>query len=146
MCHQLAYYVFLSEMTYDSDDIITTLTSPRSRSWGKQQPVLTQTPLPKCIDSILLIFPRWFKELENQITVINSLPSRYVRPFCNISRSLIVCLGGVLRPTREFFTHMETSPLPMKGFKFWPMLSTHGHWAVRFLLRDTPTVKRANPW
>ena len=38
-----------------------------------------------------------------------------------------------LRPTREFFTHMETSPLPVKGCKFWHMLSTHGHWAVRFL-------------
>ena len=25
---------------------------------------------------------------------------------------------GVYRPTREFFTHMETSPLPVKGCKF----------------------------
>ena len=33
--------------------------------------------------------------------------------------------GRVYRPTREFFTHMETSPLPMKGCKFWPMLCTH---------------------
>ena len=24
---------------------------------------------------------------------------------------------------------METSPLPVKGCKFWPMLGTHGHWA-----------------
>ena len=29
-----------------------------------------------------------------------------------------VCLFGVYRPTREFFTHMETSPLSMKGCKF----------------------------
>ena len=27
-------------------------------------------------------------------------------------------LGGVYRPTREFLTHMDTSPLPMKGWKF----------------------------
>ena len=33
--------------------------------------------------------------------------------------------------TREIFTHMETSPLPVKGCKFWLMLGTHGHWAVR---------------
>ena len=33
---------------------------------------------------------------------------------------LFVRLFGVLRPTREFFTHMETSPLPVKGCKFWP--------------------------
>ena len=27
---------------------------------------------------------------------------------------------------------METSPIPVKGFKFWPLFSTHGHWAERF--------------
>ena len=37
-------------------------------------------------------------------------------------------LDGVYRPTREFFTHMETSPLPVKRCKFltyarhlWPL-------------------------
>ena len=30
------------------------------------------------------------------------------------------------------FTHLETSPSTAKGFKFWPMLGTHGHWAVFF--------------
>ena len=29
----------------------------------------------------------------------------------------LVCLFGVYRPTREFFTHVETSALPLKGFK-----------------------------
>ena len=51
--------------------------------------------------------------------------------------SFFVCffsfLFGVLRPTREFFTHMETSPLLVNGCKIWPMLDTHGHWAVRVL-------------
>ena len=28
---------------------------------------------------------------------------------------LFVCLFGVDRPTQEFFTHMETSQLPVKG-------------------------------
>ena len=39
-----------------------------------------------------------------------------------------VCLFGDFRPTGEFFTHMEMSPLPVKGFKFftftqhpWPL-------------------------
>ena len=47
-------------------------------------------------------------------------------------RVLIVCLFGIYRPTREFFTHMETSPLSVKGCKIltyarhsWP-LSTAG--------------------
>ena len=38
------------------------------------------------------------------------LPFRFV--------CLLVCLFGVYRPTQEFFTHMETSPLPAKGCKF----------------------------
>ena len=34
---------------------------------------------------------------------------------------------------RPSFTHMETSPLPVKGCKFLPILGTNGHWAVRVL-------------
>ena len=44
-----------------------------------------------------------------------------------------VCLIWVFRPTRGFFTEMETSPLAVKRCEFWPMLSTHGYWAVRVL-------------
>ena len=52
-----------------------------------------------------------------------------------------VCLFGVYRSTREFFTHKETSLLPVKGCKLSPMLGTYGHWAVRVhLLRHGPTV------
>ena len=38
-----------------------------------------------------------------------------------------VCLFGVYRPTREFFTHMETSPLSVKAGNILPMLGTPGH-------------------
>ena len=31
---------------------------------------------------------------------------------------LFVCLFGVDGPTREFFTHLETPPLSVKGYKF----------------------------
>ena len=62
--------------------------------------------------------------------------------FLYVGSGSIICLFVVYRPTREFFTHMETSPLPVKGCKFWPMLGTHGHWAVRVLQRTTPTVTR----
>ena len=34
--------------------------------------------------------------------------------------SIFICLFGVIRPIRKFFTNMETSPLPVKGCKFWP--------------------------
>ena len=40
------------------------------------------------------------------------------------------CSYGVYCPTIELFTHIETSSLPVKGSKFWPMLSTRGHWAA----------------
>ena len=30
---------------------------------------------------------------------------------------LFICLFVYYRPTREFFTHMETSPLPVNGCK-----------------------------
>ena len=42
-------------------------------------------------------------------------------------------LFGVFRHIRECFIHLKTSPLPVKSYKFWPMLGTHGHWAVKFL-------------
>ena len=34
-------------------------------------------------------------------------------------------------PTRQIFTHMETLPLQMKGFKFLPILSTSDHQSGR---------------
>ena len=51
-------------------------------------------------------------------------------------------LFGVFRSTREFFTYTETSPLPVKGCLFWPMLGTHRHWTVKVILPATPTVTR----
>ena len=42
-------------------------------------------------------------------------------------------LYGVYRPTCEFFTHMETSQLPVNGCKFWLLLGTHGHRPLRVL-------------
>ena len=56
------------------------------------------------------------------------------------SEVLFVCLFFV--PLENFFTHLETSPLPMKSCKFWPMLGTLGHWAVRVLWRATHIVTR----
>ena len=40
----------------------------------------------------------------------------------------------------RFFTHMETSLLLGKGCTFWPILGTHGYWAMRILLCATPTL------
>ena len=47
--------------------------------------------------------------------------------------SCVWLFGFFFRPTRELFTNMEKSPLPVNGCKFWPMLGTHGHWAARVL-------------
>ena len=42
------------------------------------------------------------------------------------------CLVGVFffYPIRAFFTHLETSTLPVKGCTIWPMIGTYSHWAV----------------
>ena len=42
-----------------------------------------------------------------------------------------VCLVGGFRPTLEFFTHFETSPLPAKSCKCWPKLGNYDQGAVR---------------
>ena len=45
---------------------------------------------------------------------------------------------NVFAPLKNFFTHLETPSLPMKGWKFWPMLGTYGYWLMRHLVtRET---------
>ena len=51
-----------------------------------------------------------------------------------------VYLIWVLRPTHEFFTGIEMSPLLVKGSKILHILGTYGHLAVRLLKHATPTV------
>ena len=48
-------------------------------------------------------------------------------------RDHIVCLFAVYLPTREFFTLFETWAFPVKDCKFWSMLGSHDHRAVRDL-------------
>ena len=40
-------------------------------------------------------------------------------------RFSVIRFVAVFRPTREYFTHIETSLLPMKNCKFSPILGTH---------------------
>ena len=71
------------------------------------------------------------------------LDSKFIE-FQLILICLFGCLGG-FRPTREFFTHWETSPLPVGGYKFRPIFGFHGHGAVGVSLTVTPTVTRETP-
>ena len=50
-----------------------------------------------------------------------------------------VYLFGVIRPTREFFTHLEMSWLPMTGCKFWhlPALIDFKRWKYQSLACHT---------
>ena len=74
--------------------------------------------------------------------VLDCFQSLVIWTLCTFQEIVFVCLFGVYRPTQEFFTHMETSPFPVKDYKFWPMLGTHNNWAVKFLKRVTPTATR----
>ena len=71
--------------------------------------------------------------LSNGSKQIYNLVCWLLQPFATISVfvCLFVCLFGVFVPLENI--PMDTSPLPMKGSKFWHMLGTHGHWAVRVL-------------
>ena len=51
---------------------------------------------------------------------------------------LFICLLFFFRPTPDFFTHMKTSPLPVKNGKFRPMRGIHDLWAVRVLYMYVP--------
>ena len=46
-----------------------------------------------------------------------------------------VCLLGFFVPLEMFHSyHIDTSPLQVKGCKFWPMLGTNVHIAVKVLI------------
>ena len=60
----------------------------------------------------------------------------------NVRINELFCLFGVLRPTREFFTHKETSPLPVNGLLFYSALAAieqQGFINVPHLLRYGPS-------
>ena len=44
-----------------------------------------------------------------------------------MTTELSLIMFVVFRPTQEIFTHFETSPFPVKGCSFLPMLGTYGH-------------------
>ena len=51
------------------------------------------------------------------------------RVLCSIvMRNIFEYVWGFSSHSR---TYMEMSPLPVKGYKFWPILGNHGHWALR---------------
>ena len=58
----------------------------------------------------------------------------------------LVCFG-VYRPTREFFTHMDTSPLLVKGCKCSALMAIEqwGFFSVPHLLRHGPTLYNDHP-
>ena len=74
------------------------------------------------IISILLVYAEaacWLERVNGKI-------------FARKKQSFVYLLW-VFHPTREFFTHMETSPLPVEGCNFRCMLGTYGDWALRVL-------------
>ena len=79
----------------------------------------------------------WMAEVfENKHKNIQIIASKHVHQ--RWIQKFQKCLG-VFRPT-----HMETSPLPVKDCKFWPMLGNHGHWAERVLWSDTTSLTRGS--
>ena len=72
-------------------------------------------------------FETWINESKSHFKVSNyattnthdnGLFNRYLNLILKLISHLKLCLFGVYRPTGEFFTHIETSPFPVKGCKF----------------------------
>ena len=59
---------------------------------------------------------------------VSCYETRHAKVFacCTGTGFSFVWLFGAYRLTLEFFTHMEKSPLPVKGCKFWLMLGIYG--------------------
>ena len=124
--------------TYEKDNIIA-LRGSNANIWS----------LRKGNGIVILLYlqsePLYLQSSKPQTHLLNSsnkqrmptLGANHLSLGINMATKLnyvFVCLLGVFRPTREFFTYMETLPLPVKGCKFWSMLDTYGHWTLRFFL------------
>ena len=71
--------------------------------------------------------------LLSSFTITVTLLVLFMSNRYDVKRIWFGCLGFSSH-LRIFHSHGdETSPLPVKGCKFWPMLGTHGHWAVSVL-------------
>ena len=83
-----------------------------------------------------LIFPRkyfwWCQRSTTVLTESKTIRIKNIQISTSLKK-LFVCFFVFFCPTQVFFTHLETSPLPVKGSKFWSMLGTYGHWPVKVL-------------
>jgi hypothetical protein len=59
-----------------------------------------------------------------------------------VKKKLIDLLFTVLRPAQEYFTYMETPPLPVKGCRIWAYARRSGLLSREGSLSHTPAVTR----
>jgi hypothetical protein len=65
----------------------------------------------------LAIFPRRSMSLCSRHDVDTILTIHVYLKETYYDNDIYICLFTVLRPSQEYFTYMETSPLPVKGCK-----------------------------
>ena len=94
-----------------------------------------------------LIFQSAFQSFMRYLS-INLFAYSYKKCVCirNTKENILFDCKLFFYPSREFFTHIETSPLPFKGWKFRTMLDAYSQWAVRFLKHATPTGTQNHPF
>ena len=120
-----------------------------------QKGFVTQTDYLLCCSSILTVRTMKFSfhqdtQLRLQINcyhlcVISGKfgPSGLITRFAKCTYQVfIIFFFGSFRPTRELFTHLETSSLQVKSSKCWPIICSHGHWTTRVIKRAKLTVTR----
>ena len=92
-----------------------------------------KTRTPSALDTAI-VSATFTNTQKTQLYIYDSLMKRSPGPHrklsstcifsCNKCCETLDCLFKVFRSTPEFFTHLETSPLPVKGCKCLPMLRT----------------------
>ena len=73
------------------------------------------------------------QELMRKCYIHECLISAFITKSKNLIHGFVCWFVWGFRPTREFLTDMETSPLPVNGCKFWPIFSIHDQWTVGVL-------------
>ena len=109
---------------------------------------------PECLDmAVLSLNHLWQKE---RLIFDRLMPSNWthLKILCASLRRLVIILSWKYKHHQTCLIYCSVACLfvwglsshwrilPMKGCQFWPMLGTHGHWAVRVLYLATPTVTR----
>ena len=75
----------------------------------------------------------WLIQSNCFILTIVTLKSNKILVYKIVFVFVLLCLGFYVPLENLSLIWTEASPLPVKGYKFWPIMGTDGQWAVKVL-------------